>query len=395
MDIFSYTQEIIDYIKSEGYLCKNHKKSLEKRNIKFTIDQWIIFKNFRDITGKKYDSSSKEFFIARYGEEHWEKLYDEKQNKVLQSLDNFIKRYGKDDGPIRWEQFKNNISYKNSIQYFIDEYGEIRGQEEWKKYCIIKGFNKEKYISDHGNEAWETLKKTRAHTEEIYIQRYGETLGKEKWELYKANCFCMYGKDSKPNQLAYWERLGYNTDDAKLLVSQRQQTFTLDKCIEKYGIEGGTERWNKRQELWQTTLKNKSLEETKEMNIKKGLCSDGTPQKGGLFSVEEINRRFQDKGGYLYYIKLYDNAGEYWKIGITSNNRGVKGRLGATYFNRYDVEIIFEIYFDNYSDAFVIEQSVLNNFSDKRISGMFNSTEIFCENILEGKSENEVKNRIW
>ena len=56
-------------------------------------------------------------------------------------------------------------------------------------------------------------------------------------------------------QLAYWINKGYSNEEALKLRSERQSTFTLQKCIAKYGEEGGLKRFNKRQIKWLTNYK--------------------------------------------------------------------------------------------------------------------------------------------
>ena len=54
--------------------------------------------------------------------------------------------------------------------------------------------------------------------------------------------------------LSYWLNQGYSEDEAKEKLKERQTTFTLEKCIEKYGEEAGRQRWLDRQEKWQESL---------------------------------------------------------------------------------------------------------------------------------------------
>lgn len=52
------------------------------------------------------------------------------------------------------------------------------------------------------------------------------------------------------NQVEYWIKKGFSEEEAKMKVSERQRTFTLEKCIEKYGEEEGIKRWQNRQKKW-------------------------------------------------------------------------------------------------------------------------------------------------
>ena len=52
------------------------------------------------------------------------------------------------------------------------------------------------------------------------------------------------------NQLQYWIDKGFTEEIAKEKLKERQSTFTLGKCIKKYGEELGTQKWKERQEKW-------------------------------------------------------------------------------------------------------------------------------------------------
>lgn len=55
--------------------------------------------------------------------------------------------------------------------------------------------------------------------------------------------------------IKYWTSRGYSESEARDKLSERQATFTLEKCIEKYGEEKGRERWLSRQEKWMVSIK--------------------------------------------------------------------------------------------------------------------------------------------
>jgi len=56
------------------------------------------------------------------------------------------------------------------------------------------------------------------------------------------------------NQKEYWIEKGYSEEDAINKVSDRQKTFSLEKCIEKHGEEKGIEVYTNRQNKWQKSL---------------------------------------------------------------------------------------------------------------------------------------------
>lgn len=67
----------------------------------------------------------------------------------------------------------------------------------------------------------------------------------------------------------YWIDKGFTPVEARKIVSEKQSTFSLKKCIEKYGEMEGRKKWVDRQEKWLKTLDNKTDEEKLEILKKK------------------------------------------------------------------------------------------------------------------------------
>ena len=55
--------------------------------------------------------------------------------------------------------------------------------------------------------------------------------------------------------LEYYLNMGYSEEVAKEMLIDRQRTFTLDKCIEKYGEIDGHKKWMDRQKKWLNNYK--------------------------------------------------------------------------------------------------------------------------------------------
>lgn len=64
-------------------------------------------------------------------------------------------------------------------------------------------------------------------------------------------------------QLKWWIDKGYTEDEAKKLISERQKTFTKEKCIEKYGKEKGVIIYQNRQQKWRKSIDKKYSKETR------------------------------------------------------------------------------------------------------------------------------------
>lgn len=70
----------------------------------------------------------------------------------------------------------------------------------------------------------------------------------KKIESTNENC-------NNPKRIEYYLSRGYSQYQSEQMLKESQQTFSLDKCIEKYGEEDGKKRWLERQEKWLNNYK--------------------------------------------------------------------------------------------------------------------------------------------
>ena len=56
-------------------------------------------------------------------------------------------------------------------------------------------------------------------------------------------------------QISYWTDRGFTSDEAIAKISKLQVTFSLEICIEKFGLVEGTKKWAARQEKWANSYK--------------------------------------------------------------------------------------------------------------------------------------------
>jgi hypothetical protein len=124
----------------------------------------------------------------------------------------------------------------------------------------------------------------------------------------------------------YWILRGFSEEEAKQLISELQITFSLEKCIDKYGFEEGTERWKERQKKWQNTLNSKPIEEREKINKKKkpiiGPISKAEKElfehlKNLGIAVDKQFSLSRNDGRWYHYDIVYNNKiiefnGDYW-----------------------------------------------------------------------------------
>lgn len=169
--------------------------------------------------------------------------------------------------------------------------------------------------------------------------------------------------DKRPTCIEYYLAKGYSQEESEKLLVHRQITFSLDICVEKYGVMLGTKVFFERQNKWQNTLQSKSDEETKLINSKKirksgtSISKQETILKNILeleFNAEEVETQYQlkyyDKEKlknkfFMYDIKIgnviIEYNGDFWhrnpkKYGVNDelNQKGFLKVKTADIWNR-------------------------------------------------------------
>ena len=157
------------------------------------------------------------------------------KNITAKTKYNYLLRYGKVKGIEKWAEYIKNLSYKSSKEYLIVKFGE----EKANKIIFDKGKNFRNPETQRENSL--KFKKKKENNPDKY-------------------------KGILPNQLDYWINKGYTKEQSEQKLSERQSTFSYNKCIEKYGLIRGYIRFKKRQEQWQNTLNSKPQEEIDRIN---------------------------------------------------------------------------------------------------------------------------------
>lgn len=243
-----------------------------KKNKYRTVDYWIINFNLTEeealIKIKEYSAQS-----SRFNKQYWIKTgltEDEAIKKVSEIQRNNSSKISKES--------RKKIG-KNSAETRIKN-GTSRSSSIFcKEYWINKGFFEE--------EAIEKISKNQTDNSLKFNEKR-----KENPERYS---------DISKTQLKYWLKKGFSEEEAKLALKERQQTFTLEKCIKRYGEEEGTKKWQERQEKWQNTLNSKSEEEKIKINKAKGFTYKDALDKYGKiwadnFIINKIENRTKNSG---------------------------------------------------------------------------------------------------
>jgi very-short-patch-repair endonuclease len=132
--------------------------------------------------------------------------------------------------------------HKMCVKDYKEKYGEIRS----KKYLK----NQSERISGDKNPAFNHGGKLSPFSDNFI---YADKINKE--ELIKKVSESNKTNGNNSTTLSYWIKRGFTEEESRKKISEKQQTFTLQKCIEKYGEEVGIDRWVDRQNKWQDSFK--------------------------------------------------------------------------------------------------------------------------------------------
>ena len=265
--------------------------------------------------------------FQNYSEEEFNKLSNP---KILIIVSNYINSECDKRGISKYAT--GSYDFYRIRGYDDDEISEIIK----KRYAETKNspFQIETYLKKGFSlkEAETQIRKYRPVHQEYWIERgYSPEESIEKVKEHQRSSSQKRQDDAKmhpekyegilPNQKEYWLKQGYSKKEAIEKVRERQSTFTLDKCIAKYGEKRGIEIWNERQSKWQKTLhKNfhkfgdgRSSQSKWASDMIDEICKTLDIQK---YKKEKyITNRYTKKSysyDFCYEKKIIEFNGDYW-----------------------------------------------------------------------------------
>ena len=245
---------------------------------------------------------------------YWKKRYPEKSLEELEEL--------------RSKEAK--IRNKCNLEYWINKYPE-KSLEEVKELhnnhyqswlSHQKGWGKgDKNCNSKNNSSEEYRKSKSPKCIEFYERKYPNLSHEDHLKLLNEHINKVNKSltpDKRTTNIEYYLNRGMNEEEASIALYNRQATFSLYKCVEKYGEEKGLEIFNNRQKIWNKKLQN---------SFKKGKYIQ-SPIANELFSfiknklniTENIEEKYifneELHKGYLFDFclntKLIEFNGDYW-----------------------------------------------------------------------------------
>jgi hypothetical protein len=144
------------------------------------------------------------------------------------------------------DKAKNNAITRRDPTPMQKEFWVKKGMSVEEAIFKIKSFRKTQteYWTSRGYSDEEAIEKIRNY----------QMINSEKLKQKIINKPELFA-DVFQNQKKYWLKKGFSEEDATKKVSEIQTTFSLEKCIDKYGEDEGRKRWLNRQEKWNKNYK--------------------------------------------------------------------------------------------------------------------------------------------
>jgi G:T-mismatch repair DNA endonuclease (very short patch repair protein) len=227
-------------------------------------------------------------------------------------------------GTYEFLMYKYNLPKDDAIKLMngrADDRGEKIKEGLNKSFEKNENFFKEK--SRQCVEFW--LKKGYSQENaEIEVKKSFDDIHTKTWKKRRENSE-LY-QDVNTTQIGYWLKKGYTEKESKERIKERQLTFTLEKCIQKYGEIDGLKIWTERQKNWSEKVeimyKNGLFVKFKKepySNNEIELFSKVSERisKKTYFGENQFYRYFRDLGQTFAYDfvlekKVIEFNGDYW-----------------------------------------------------------------------------------
>jgi hypothetical protein len=220
-------------------------------------------------------------------------------------------------------QKENSIKFANKRKKNPELYSHIKSPmniDFWLGKGLTEEEAKEKIKSQRPVSHLYWINKGYSHHDAVRLAKeHQSNSGKISSRVMKANPEQYEGCNS--TRIEYWLNKGYSLEESNSLLKDRQTTFSLEKCIKKYGEEAGTKIFNKRQTKWKKSLQENFEREgdgrspsSKFANaIIKELCSYLSieiPKKEKWIKCKETNKAYSYD--FTYKKKIIEFNGDYW-----------------------------------------------------------------------------------
>jgi len=247
-DLETFKDHVLKLDKNIRYDNETIKKEMESLIIKLQEQEGVVSLSLmRGWLVKNYGFKTKKwgelgYWIERGWNDKDALVELDKRNEELKQRNRLCKEYWINKGYSIEEANKEISKQQQKSSKCVKTY---HGKS--KKMLADKGYTEEEIkricLTPTNSEFWVNKGCSENEAKDIISKNQTESAKQVDFE-----------KRLIPSNIEYWVNKGYSKEDAKQNVSEHQSTFSLEKCIAKYGEEEGKKRFTERQNKWLKSL---------------------------------------------------------------------------------------------------------------------------------------------
>lgn len=247
-DLECFKNYILKLDKNIRYDNKTIKKEIESLMVKLKEQDGIVSLSLmRGWLVKNYEFKTKKWGELEYWVERGWRYDDalvelDKRNKELKQRNRLCEEYWVNKGYTKEEAINEISKQQQKSSKCVKTY---HGKS--KKMLVEKGYSDEDIkricLTPTNSEFWVNKGYSENEAKNIISKNQIEAVKQVDFE-----------KRLIPSNIQYWINKGYSKEEAKQNVSEHQSTFSLEKCVLKYGEEDGKKRFTERQNKWLNSL---------------------------------------------------------------------------------------------------------------------------------------------
>lgn len=185
------------------------------------------------------------------------------------------------------------LQSEESIKKATKNAGQHMKTDKYKKMFseLLKGENNPNH---HSKTTKEHRKSLSPFSKEFYRKKYPNASEEELLKMTSDFAKEAIKDRVDTTQLEYYTNQGMNIEEATIARKERQSTFSLEKCIEKYGEELGKKRWLDRQEKWHKNYKKTNFSKISQILFQKIYEEIKNENLEIYFATLTDNKKLQD-----------------------------------------------------------------------------------------------------
>lgn len=203
------------------------------------------------------------------------------------------------------------LTHKTNKAEYTEKYNSPICSEVYLKKCSDKSWMKEDRAKEfkeknslkfkgvnnpsHKSKVNRAERKSRSpYSIEFYNKRFPDNTQEEREQMLRDTIERIKEKKKKNNSISttveYYTSRGFTQEEAEKKLKERQNTFTLEKCIAKHGEEKGRLVWQERQDKWKGVMQDKyekgEYKKLNKTNSSSKVCNDFVEELANLLDLE-------------------------------------------------------------------------------------------------------------